>query len=157
MKKYILIWSDGIGIAVQEFASFEAAQNRMQKEYDSYITHAKDDDTYYIEEGSAFIRTDGNTNRWGITSVQFDELRIPLDKDTDIVANLCPVEEYPAVQCYLESYSEKKNGVIWQDIALIRPNEEDSQKVDVLVWGDGDDEDYTNRYVISQYRQEWDE
>ena len=150
MEKYILIWTDGIDIETEEFDSFEEAQHTMQEEYDSY-TPDEDDDTSYIEDGAAFMQTAENAYKWSIISVKCEELRVPLDDDTDIVANLCPVEEHPAVQCYLE----KKNGLIWQDIALIRPNEEDSQKVDVLVWGDGDDEDYTNRYVISQYRQEW--
>lgn len=145
MKKYILISTDGIDIETEEFKSFEEAQDKMQKEYDSYAPD-EDDDTSYIEEGAAFMQTAENAYKWSIISVQCDELRIPLDDDADIVANLCPVEEYPAVQCYLE----KKNGEIWQDVALVRPNK-DSQKVDVLVWADADYEDYTNKYQISQY------
>lgn len=149
MEKYILIWTDGIEIETEEFDSFEQAQYTMQKEYDSYIPD-EDDDTSYIEEGAAFMQTVENAYKWSIISVKCEELRVPLDEDTDIVANLCPVPEHPAVQCYLE----KKNGEIWQDIALIRPNEKDSQKVDVLVWADADDEDYTQRYVIPQYLPE---
>lgn len=149
MEKYILIWTDGIEIETEEFKSFEEAQDKMQKEYDSY-TSDEDDDTSYIEDGAAFMQTAENAYKWSIISVKCEELRVPLDEDTDIVANLCPVEEYPAVQCYLE----KKNGEIWQDIALIRPNEKDSQKVDVLVWADANDEDYTQRYVIPQYLPE---
>lgn len=57
-----------------------------------------------------------------------------------------------------------KDDHIIQDICLVRPHydyirskgefETDNNFVDCLVWGDSDDEDYTNKYVIGVYEEE---
>lgn len=60
-------------------------------------------------------------------------------------------------------YLRDKDGVINQDICLVRPhyryNENkgefviENDLIDCLVWGDSDYEDYTDKYVIGVYKE----
>lgn len=62
-------------------------------------------------------------------------------------------------------FLEDENGVILQDICLVRPHTKYNDKigmfetnnnfVDCLVWGDSDDEDYTDNFVVGIH--EWEE
>jgi len=45
------------------------------------------------------------------------------------------------------------DGVCIQDICMIRPYEENKEDVEVLVWGNEFDEDYTDRFVIPRYKE----
>ena len=64
-------------------------------------------------------------------------------------------------------YLRDKNGVINQDICLVRPHYRyDERKaefityndlIDCLVWGDSDNEDYTDKHVIGVYKYEEEE
>jgi hypothetical protein len=66
----------------------------------------------------------------------------------------------------LNVYIQAKDGLILQDICLVRPNcdinrktmefETNNNFVDCLVWGDSDDEGYTKKFVIG-VREEEDE
>ena len=47
-----------------------------------------------------------------------------------------------------------KDGVIWQDLCMIRPYESNKENIEILVWDDKDDDDYTNRFIIGQYKEE---
>ena len=64
------------------------------------------------------------------------------------------------IMCYLE---EKETGVITQDIAIVRPHyyfkDDDSPTwdtdvVNVLVYGDNQNEDYTDDFYIDVYKEE---
>ena len=62
-------------------------------------------------------------------------------------------------------FLEDKDGIIIQDICLVRPHyeinsktkefETDNDLVDCLVWGNSDDEDYTDSFVVGIH--EWEE
>ena len=43
------------------------------------------------------------------------------------------------------------NGAWMQDLALVRPDEHTADSFNVLVWGDADDEDYTNYFEIKRF------
>ena len=69
--------------------------------------------------------------------------------------------EYKEVYTYIE-----KNGMVWQDLALVREayhyNEKnevvnDHKKYEVLVYADCGDEDYTNKFDIDEYEDEEEE
>ena len=70
----------------------------------------------------------------------------------------------PEIPIELNVYLTYSDGKIIQDICLVRPHydyirskgefETDDNFVDCLVWGDSDDEDYTNKYVIGVYEEE---
>ena len=47
-----------------------------------------------------------------------------------------------------------KDGVVIQDLCLIRPNEDNKNDIECLVWGDEYMEDYTHKFIIEQYREE---
>lgn len=47
-----------------------------------------------------------------------------------------------------------KDGVAIQDLCMIRPYEDNKEDVEILVWADECDEDYTHRFVIKQYEEE---
>ena len=47
-----------------------------------------------------------------------------------------------------------KDGVAIQDLCMIRPYEDNKEDVEILVWTDECDEDYTHRFVIKQYEEE---
>ena len=61
-------------------------------------------------------------------------------------------------------YIQDEEDYIIQDICLVRPHDEINQQtkefetnnelVDCLVWGDSDDEDYTNKFVIGIHEKE---
>ena len=63
----------------------------------------------------------------------------------------------------LTVYLRDKDGVIVQDVCLVRPHYRyDERKgefityddlIDCLVWGDSDDEDYTHKHVIGVYKE----
>ena len=70
--------------------------------------------------------------------------------------------EIPPEMCV---FLEEEDGTIIQDICLVRPHYDVNHKtkefetnndfVDCLVWGDSDDEDYTNKFVVGIH--EWKE
>lgn len=47
-----------------------------------------------------------------------------------------------------------KDGVCMQNLCMIRPYEDNKEDVEILVWADECDEDYTHRFVIKQYEEE---
>jgi hypothetical protein len=71
----------------------------------------------------------------------------------------------PEIPPELCVFLEDEDGTIIQDICLVRPHydinrktkefETDADFVDCLVWGDSDDEDYTDKFVIGIH--EWEE
>lgn len=63
------------------------------------------------------------------------------------------------------THIEDKNGVILQDICLVRQHYDipkntcdvvTTEDVDCIVWGESDNEDYTDKFVICQYEFEED-
>ena len=71
----------------------------------------------------------------------------------------------PEIPPELCVFLEDKDGRIIQDICLVRPHydinsktrefETNNDLVDCLVWGDSNDEDYTNKFVVGIH--EWEE
>lgn len=71
------------------------------------------------------------------------------------------VPEIPPELCI---YLCDKNGMIAQDICLVRPHyeynhengetETDNDCVDCIVWGEAGSEDYTDKHVIAVYEEE---
>ena len=84
-----------------------------------------------------------------------DKIRINFAENLELVAELYnPDGEHPEIIVYLE-----KDGVIYQDICLVRPHEgenlvQETDAVDCLVWGDPYNEDFTDEYFISMYEEE---
>lgn len=89
-----------------------------------------------------------------------EQLIIKLAAGKELVA-----EVYKADVSYPEEltvYVRDKDGIILQDVCLVRPHCEfdcnglhiDSEEIDCLVWGDEDNEDYTHKFVIQQYKEE---
>lgn len=89
-----------------------------------------------------------------------NKIRINLGENLELVAELYNHDgNHPEITVYIE-----KDGVIHQDICLVRPFEQFHSKtmefetrkdfVECLVWGDSDDEDYTDRHVIGIYEEE---
>ena len=78
---------------------------------------------------------------------------IKLDNGKEIVAELCDYDgKHPEIVVCIQ-----ENGMAVQDICLVRPHEEDDVRngdIDCLVWGDEYLEDYTNKFIISQYIEE---
>lgn len=70
----------------------------------------------------------------------------------------------PDIPPELNVYLQDKDGAIFQDICLVRPHYDyvrskedfvtDNNFVDCLVWGDSDNEDYTDKHVIGVYKEE---
>ena len=90
-----------------------------------------------------------------------NKLIIPLG-DKKIVAEIND-NNLPEIPIELNVYLTDSNGQIIQDICLVRAHydysskgefETDNNFVDCLVWGDSDDEDYTNKYVIGVHEEE---
>lgn len=70
----------------------------------------------------------------------------------------------PEIPPELCVYLQDEDGVIIQDICLVRPYyeykkesgyfETNNDFVDCLVWGDSDDEDYTDQFTIKIHEEE---
>ena len=70
----------------------------------------------------------------------------------------------PEIPPELCVYLEDEDGAIIQDICLVRPHYEynkqsgyfdtDNELVDCLVWGNSDEEDYTDKFVIGIHEEE---
>ena len=90
------------------------------------------------------------------------KLIIPLG-DKKIVAEIDDMNgpEFAPALCV---YIQDEEDCIIQDICLVRPHydyikksgefETDNNLIDCLVWGDSDDEDYTNKFVIGIHEEE---
>lgn len=85
-----------------------------------------------------------------------NKIEIDLRDGRKLVASLYNHDgEHPEITvCIVEP-----NGLIHQDVCLIRPHEnancvQETDRVDCIVWGDKDSEDYTDKYVIDIYEEE---
>ena len=87
-----------------------------------------------------------------------NELRIPLANGKEIVAGISCDPDYPEIYVCIQD-----GDVCIQDICIIRPHEDwsrpehlvrDSKDVDCLVFADELSEDYTHKFVITQYEEE---
>jgi hypothetical protein len=78
---------------------------------------------------------------------------IQLNDGKEIVAELCDHDgNHPEIVVCVQ-----ENGIAVQDICIVRPHEEDDIKtsdIDCLVWGDEYSEDYTDKFIIPQYKEE---
>lgn len=75
--------------------------------------------------------------------------KIQLGNGTEIVAQRYDYDEnHPEIAVCLW-----KDGVVIQDLCMIRPYEDNKEDVEILVWADECDEDYTHRFVIKQYEE----
>lgn len=79
-----------------------------------------------------------------------NKIAIKLTNGKEIVAELCNYDgNHPEIVIYIQ-----KNGVAVQDICLVRPYENIEEDIECLVWSDEYDEDYSHRFIISQYEEE---
>ena len=84
-----------------------------------------------------------------------NKIRINLGYNLELVAELYNHDgKHPEITVYIE-----KDGVIYQDICLVRPHEnercmQENDIVDCIVWSDKDNEDYTHKFVIGVYEEE---
>ncbi len=92
--------------------------------------------------------------------IDSDKLEIPLTDKISIKAEVYHDEpEFPPeLSVYLDN-----DGVVWQDLGLVRPAYTISEDgdilshqdaVDVLVWSDETAEDYTHQFIIPVYKDE---
>lgn len=84
------------------------------------------------------------------TSSKVIESKIPLVNGAEIVMQQYQMDrKYPPeiAICFW------KDGVCIQDICLVRPGE-NRLDVEVLVWSEPDQEDYTHRFIIKQFEEE---
>lgn len=78
-------------------------------------------------------------------------LVMPFDETRDLVVEKSSYdEEHTEFQIYLRC---KKTGEILQDISLVRKSKTENT-VECLVWGDENNEDYTDRFSIPPYLHE---
>ena len=87
-----------------------------------------------------------------------DRIEIVIDEHTKLVGWKDTVTEYNEMCIYLE-----KDGYIYQDLVLVRQRHSNDDGSDiihvpgeyqVLVWGDKDDEDYTNLFDIEERKDD---
>ena len=91
-----------------------------------------------------------------------NKIVIKFNNGRELVAELDNYDgEHPEIIVYM-----KEEGLVVQDICLIRPHqndwteadqlleEEKEGDIDVLVWEDEYDEDYTRKHIIHQYNED---
>ena len=80
---------------------------------------------------------------------------VQLNNEKNLVAELYNYDgNHPEICVYIEA-----NGEVCQDICIARPHEDekfvqDKNSIDVLVWADANNEDFTDEYWISLWEEE---
>lgn len=83
-----------------------------------------------------------------MTNANKEIITIPFDETRDIVVEKSSYDgEHTEISTYLRC---KKTGEITQDISLVRKSETENT-VECFVWGDENNEDYTDRFSIPPY------
>lgn len=76
--------------------------------------------------------------------------KIQLPNGVEIVTQRYDYDgEHPEITVCLQ-----KDGIAIQDICMVRPNEDNQNDTEVLIWSDPYDEDYTHKFIIEQYQEE---
>jgi hypothetical protein len=83
-----------------------------------------------------------------------EEIKLKLKNGKELVAQLYDYDgAHPEIIICIQ-----EKGITVQDICIIRPHEEDCERIgtdiDCLVWGDEFSEDYTDKFIIPQYEEE---
>lgn len=83
-----------------------------------------------------------------------NEIKIKLENGKELVAQLCDYDgNHPEIVICIQN-----NGIAEQEICIVRPHEEDCERIgtdiDCLVWADENNEDYTHKFIIPQYKTE---
>lgn len=91
-------------------------------------------------------------------SIKNNKIEIPIGENT-IVAEVYQAD--PEIPTELTVYIKSKNGVILQDICLVREHydvkngfKKDNNSVDCLVWGESYNEDFTDDFRINIVKEE---
>ena len=82
-----------------------------------------------------------------------NKIVLQLNNGTELVAELYNYDgNHPEITIFIQ-----ENGVAAQDICLVRPCEGASKAsgtIECLVWGNEYSEDYTDKFVITQYKED---
>ena len=84
-----------------------------------------------------------------------NKIIVPLNDGKSLVAELYNYDgEHPEICVFIED-----NGAVVQDICIARPHEnekfvQDKNSIDVFVWADENNEDYTDGYQINIWEEE---
>ena len=82
-----------------------------------------------------------------------NKIVLRLNNGTELIAELYNYDgNHPEISIFIQ----RENGIISQDICLVRPSEDTSKAlgtVECIVWGDEHSEDYTDKFIISQYEE----
>ena len=84
-----------------------------------------------------------------------NKIIVPLNNGKSFVAELYNYDgEHPEICVFIEV-----DGAVAQDICIARPHEDknfvqDRNSIDVLVWADENNEDYTDGYQINLWEEE---
>ena len=82
-----------------------------------------------------------------------NKIVLQLNNGTELVAELYNYDgNHPEITIFIQ-----ENGVAAQDICLVRPCEDASKAsgtIECLVWGNEYSEDYTDKFVITQYKED---
>lgn len=85
-----------------------------------------------------------------------NKIRINLGDNLELVAEVYNHDgNHPEITVYIE-----RDMLIYQDICIVRPHEgknlvQEMGAVDCLVWGNPNNEDFTDEYFIPIYEEEW--
>lgn len=71
--------------------------------------------------------------------------KISINEKYDLVAETYRSGNEEEIVVYLK---EKSTGLIHQDICLVRPSDTTKETLECLVWGDDEQEDYTDKFQI---------
>ena len=84
-----------------------------------------------------------------------NKIRINLGENLELVAELTDYDgNHPEIIVYIE-----KDMLVHQDICLVRPHEgkdfiQEKDAIDCIVWGNPNNEDFTDEYYIPVYDEE---
>lgn len=77
-----------------------------------------------------------------------NRISITLNNGKELVAELCNYDgKHPEIAICIQ-----ENGIAIQDICLIRPHKGQNNSINCLVWGNEHEEDYSDEFEISLYK-----
>ena len=78
-------------------------------------------------------------------------MKISINDKYDLVAERYAIGSESEISIMIQ---EKETGLIHQDICLARVSDTKRETIEVLVWGDDEQEDYTDKFQIKLWNEE---
>lgn len=165
MQMYVVLsHNDGAGETLHTTAPFhlkDDAIDWMRKDISTVCNHHKISDDDFIDDDGAAIEVCGVMYEWAISPIEIPEDRavVRLDNNTSLVADVDKDGDFRMIYVGFE-----RDGFFTQDLVSVGEDYEFADDLEVIhksgvfavrVYSDDKSEDYTHKFYIKQYLDEF--